>query len=339
MFLVLDLLKKLCLIDGISGDENAVRDFIINEIKDCCQYKVDNLGNIICFKKGEKTPDRKIMLDAHTDEVGLIISNITESGYLKFKTVGGIDTSAMLLRKVLINGKTNGVIGGKPFHLLDSDSRKKLPQKDSLYIDIGASNREEAEKLVSIGDSAVIVSDFEILGECVKSKALDDRIGCLVLIKLLKEYTKYDFYATFTAQEEVGLRGAKTAAFAIKPDFAIALDSTTAADIAGTPEENKVCTQSKGVVVSFMDNATVYDKGLYKAALNSGILCQPKTTVAGGNNAGSIHLSGEGVRTLALSAPCRYIHTANSIVNIKDIESMLALTEYMLENIANGNIK
>lgn len=336
---MLNLLKQLCLIDGISGDEGNVRDFIINEIKDFCQYKIDNLGNIICFKKGEKTPSRKIMLDAHTDEVGLIISSITKDGYLKFKTVGGIDTAALLLRRVLINGKVNGVIGGKPFHLLDADSRKKLPKKDDLYIDIGAKTRKEAEALVSLGDGAVMVSDFEILGECVKSKALDDRIGCAVLIKLLKEYNKYDFYVSFSVQEEVGLRGAKTAAFALKPDFAIALDSTTAADIAGTPTESKVCIQGKGVAVSFMDNVTVYDKELYNAAINSGILCQPKAAVAGGNNAGSIHLSGTGVRTLALSAPCRYIHSANSIVRISDIDSMYALSEYMLENIANENIK
>lgn len=336
---MLDILKKLCLIDGISGDEGAVRDFIIKEIKDYCEYKIDNLGNIICFKKGKKTPSRKIMLDAHTDEVGLIISSITEDGYLKFKTVGGIDTAALLLRRVLINGKVNGVIGSKPFHLLDADSRKKLPKKDDLYIDIGAKTRKEAEALVSLGDSAVMTSDFEILGECVKSKALDDRIGCAVLIKLLKEYNKYDFYVSFSVQEEVGLRGAKTATFAVKPDFAIALDSTTAADIAGTPAESKVCIQGKGVAVSFMDNATVYDKELYNAAINSGILCQPKAAVAGGNNAGGIHLSGTGVRTLALSAPCRYIHSANSIVRISDIDSMYALSEYMLENIANENIK
>lgn len=335
---MLDLLKSLCLIDGISGDEYAVRNFIINEIKDFCEFRVDNLGNVICFKKGKKAAAKKIMLDAHTDEVGLIITSVTDKGYLKFKTVGGINTSTLLFRKVVINGKTSGVIGGKPFHLL-GDDRKKAPKADSLYIDIGAQSREEALKLVSIGDSAVIPSEFEILGECVKSKALDDRIGCLVLIQLLKEYDQYDFYATFTVQEEVGLRGAKTAAFAVKPDVAIALDSTTAADIAGNSPDSFVCTQGKGAVVSFMDNATVYDKKLYQAALSSGILCQPKCAVTGGNNAGGIHLSGEGVRTLAISAPCRYIHSANSIVNVKDIESMLSLTRYMLENLANGNIE
>ncbi len=336
---MLDLLKRLCLVDGISGDEGKVREFIINEIKDFCEYKVDNLGNIICFKKGTNRPQKKVMIDAHTDEVGLIITSITESGFLKFATVGGIDTSALMFRKVKINGEIDGVISGKPYHLLNADSRKKLPKAESLYIDIGAKTKAEALEKVSLGDSAVMVSDFEILGECVKSKALDDRIGCLILIKLLKEFSEYDFYATFSTQEEIGLRGAKTAAFSVAPDFAIAIDSTTAADIAGTPEDQKVCIQGKGAVVSFMDKATLYDKALFSAAMNSGITCQPKAFVAGGNNAGSIHLSGSGVRTMAISAPCRYIHSSNSIVNIKDIESMMALTEYMLKNLAGGNTK
>ncbi len=336
---MLDLLKRLCLIDGISGDEGAVSDFIINEIKDFCEYHIDNLGNIICFKKGKNPTLKKVMIDAHTDEVGLIITSVTEKGYLKFSTVGGIDAAALMLRRVSIGGKKNGIIGCKPFHLLEGDSAKKLPKVQDLYIDIGAKTKEEALEKVCLGDSAVMVSDFEILGDAVKSKALDDRIGCLILIKLLKEFDEYDFYATFSTQEEVGLRGAKTAAFTIAPDFAIAIDSTTAADIAGTPEESRVCVQGKGAVVSFMDKSTVYDKELYKAAMNSGILCQPKTFVSGGNNAGAIHLSGNGIRTMAISAPCRYIHSANSIVKFADIESMLSLSKYMLRKLASGNIE
>lgn len=336
---MLDLLKRLCLIDGTSGDEGNVRDLIINEIKDFCEYRVDNLGNIICFKKGKFAATKKVMLDAHTDEVGLIITSITEKGYLKFNTVGGIDTAALLFRKVKINGKVNGVIGGKPFHILSADDRKKAPKTNDLYIDIGVKTREEALSLVNLGDSAIVQSDFEVLGECVKSKALDDRVGCLILIELLKNFDEYDFYATFTVQEEVGLRGAKTSTFSVAPDFAIAIDSTTAADIAGVSTESRVCVQGKGAVVSFMDKSTVYDKAMYNTAMNSGITCQPKAFVSGGNNAGAIHLSGNGVRTMAISAPCRYIHTSNSIVNVKDIESMLALCEYMLKKLASGNIE
>lgn len=216
-----DLLKHLCLLDSTSGDEDTVREFVISQIKGYCEYSVDNLGNIICFKKGIKRPLKKVMIDAHMDEVGLIITNITEKGYLKFTTIGGIDTAALMFRKVKINGEINGVISGKAFHLLTADERKKLPKDDSLYIDIGAKTKLEAERMVNLGDRAVIESDFEILGDCVKCKALDDRIGCFVLIELLKEDSEYDFYATFSVQEEIGLRGAKTATFAVAPDAAI----------------------------------------------------------------------------------------------------------------------
>ena len=336
---MVDLLKALCLIDGTSGDEDKVRQFIINEIKDFCEYKTDNLGNISCFKKGEKRPHKKVMIDAHIDEVGLIITSVSDNGFLKFVTVGGIDTAALMFRSVKINGEVKGVIGGKPYHLLDADSRKKLPKTDSLYIDIGAKDKAAALKRISLGDRAVIESDFEILGKNIKSKALDDRVGCAVLISLLKEQSEYDFYGVFSVQEEVGLRGAKTAAFSENPDAAIVLEATTAADIANTSPENQVCALGLGAAVSFMDKATVYDKEFYNCAINSGIPCQPKSAVAGGNNAGGIHLSGDGVRTIAISAPCRYIHTANSIVNLQDIENMLKLTKYMLENICGGNTK
>ena len=198
-----DLLKQLCLLDATSGDETTVREFIISKIKNNCKYRIDNLGNIICFKKGKKVPCKKVMLDAHIDEVGLIITAVTDNGYLKFSTVGGIDASALMFRKVKINGNLNGVISGKPYHLLKSDERKKLPALDNLYIDIGASCKADALEKISLGDRAVVQSEFEILGDCVKSKALDDRIGCAVLIELLKEDAEYDFYATFTVQEEV----------------------------------------------------------------------------------------------------------------------------------------
>lgn len=334
-----DLLKRLCLIDGTSGDEDSVREFVISQIKDYCEYKTDNLGNIICFKQGKKRPLKKVMVDAHLDEVGIIITSVTDNGFLKFSVVGGIDTTALMFRKVKICGKVNGVISGKPYHLLSGESRKKAPQTDSLYIDIGAKSKSEALELVNIGDRAVLTSDFEVLGNNVKSKALDDRIGCFLLISLLKEDSEYDFYATFTVQEEVGLRGAKTATYAVEPDAAIALEATTAADTPSSTDDKKVCCVGKGVAVSFMDKATVYDKEYYKAAIGSGIPCQPKAAVAGGNNSGSIHLSGKGVRTIALSAPCRYIHTSNSIASLTDIKNMLSLARYMLNGIAGGSIK
>lgn len=336
---MIDLIKNLCNIDSVSGDEGAVSNFIVSQIDGFCEWKKDALGNIIAFKKGKKQPLRRLMIDAHMDEVGLIITSVTADGFLKFKAVGGIDTSAIMFRQVTINGKVEGVISGKPIHLIDDAARKKLSEKDSLYIDIGVSSKEEALNVIKIGDCAVIKGDFELLGEKMVSKAFDDRVGCALLITMIQEESEYDFYASFSVQEELGLRGAKTAAYAINPESAIVLECTTAADIADVSEEKQVCKLGSGPAVSFMDGATVYDKTYYNAALKSGIICQPKSAVAGGNNSGAIHLSREGVRTIAISVPCRYIHSSSSVADINDVENSLKLCKYMLNGICGGEIK
>ena len=333
-----ELLKQLCMLDGTSGDESNVREFVISQIKEYCEYKVDNLGNIIAFKKGNKLPAKKVLIDAHLDEVGLIVTHIESNGFLRFKTVGGIDTAALMFRRVLINGKTLGVIGGKPVHLCEGDERKKLPDADSLYIDIGVTSDDEAKKFVLVGDCAVMCSDFAVTGDKVLTKALDDRVGCLVLIDLLKQDAEYDFYASFSVQEEVGLRGAGVVAFTVEPDAAIVIDGTTAADVADVAPSKQVCRQGAGAVVSFMDGATSYDREYYNAALNSGIPAQSKCAVAGGNNSGAIHLSRGGVRTVALSVPCRYIHTSGSVCDMCDIIAVRDLTRYMINQIASGNL-
>ncbi len=332
---MLELLKNLCSIDGTSGDEGAVRNFVISKIDGFCDWKTDNLGNIIAFKKGKKEAPFKLMIDAHTDEVGLIITSVTGGGFLKFKTVGGIETSSLMFRRVKINN-IYGVISGKPVHLVSDDERKKLPKADTLYIDIGASSKEEALKLVNPGDRAVVCGEFQTVGGKVVSKAIDDRVGCAVLIEMLRSDSEYDFYASFSVQEEVGLRGARTAAFQIDPKYAIILEGTTASDIAGVSDDNRVCNLGGGVAVSFMDGATVYDRALYNAALNSGIPCQPKRAVAGGNNSGAVHLSREGVRTIALSVPCRYIHSESSVADKNDIHALKELAEYMKNYILSG---
>ncbi len=333
---MLELLKSLTCLDGTSGDEDAVRDFIISKIDGNCEWKIDPLGNILAFKKGKKRAVRRLLIDAHTDEVGLIITSVTADGFLKFKMVGGIDTAVLLSRQVRIGGSINGVIGSKPIHLTSGDEGKKLPKADSLYIDIGAQSREEALEYVSVGDRAVMCGEYHESGELICSKALDDRIGCAILIKLLCEESEYDFSASFSVQEEIGLRGARTAAYTIDPEAAIMLEATTAADISGVPDERSVCRLGSGAAVSFMDNATVYDRKFYNAALNSGIKCQPKCAVAGGNNSGVVHLSRSGVRSLAISVPCRYIHSATCVCNRNDIENSYQLAKFMLCSICSG---
>lgn len=318
------MLKDLCMLNGTSGREEAVRNYIIEKIKDKCEYSVDALGSVIAFKKGRKAPDKKVLVAAHTDEVGFIITDITDDGYLRFAPVGGIDAAVVLGRRVDING-IKGVVGAKAVHLLSDDEKKNEPAFDKLAIDIGAADKAEAEKAVSLGDCAYFASDYCEFGDgFIKSKALDDRIGCMLMIELINSDLEYDTYFCFNVQEEVGLRGSGCSAYAVKPDVAVILESTTAADIDGVTGGDKCCVLGKGPVVSFMDGRTIYDKQIFdlafEVAKENNIKIQTKTKIAGGNDAGAIQKSGAGCRVAAVSLPCRYIHSGSSVVKIGDIE-------------------
>lgn len=314
------MLKDLCLLNGTSGREEAVRNYIIEKIKDKCEYSVDALGSVIAFKKGRKAPDKKVLVAAHTDEVGFIVTDITDDGYLRFAPVGGIDAAVVLGRRVDING-IKGVVGAKAVHLLSDDEKKNEPAFDKLAIDIGAADKAEAEKAVSLGDCAYFASDYCEFGDgFIKSKALDDRIGCMLMIELINSDSEYDTYFCFNVQEEVGLRGSGCSAYAVKPDVAVILESTTAADIDGVTGGDKCCVLGKGPVVSFMDGRTIYDKQIFdlafEVAKENNIKIQTKTKIAGGNDAGTIQKSGAGCRVAAVSLPCRYIHSGSSVVKV-----------------------
>lgn len=337
-----NLLKALCNIDAPSGNEENLRQFILKEIADYCDAKVDKMGNIIAFKKGKNTPKYKVMLDAHLDEVGVIVTNISESGMLQFETIGGIETETLLSKRVRF-GNTLGVIGSKPIHQSSADERKTLPKADSLYIDIGATEKQDALKYISLGDIGTFASEWaDLEGGLVRSKALDDRVGCATLISLLKNDAEYDFYATFTVGEEVGLRGAKTATFTVEPDFAIALEATSAADLHGSENSNTVCEVGKGIAISFMDRATLYDRKLFdfalKTAKENNISAQIKHAVTGGNNSGAIHLTKGGVKTITLSLPARYIHSPSSVGSLNDFEAMQNLAALLLNKLAAGEL-
>lgn len=334
-------LKVLCELNAPSGHEDAVRDYIIEQIKDKAEVKVDALGNVIAFVKGKNRAKCKIMVDAHMDEVGFIVTYITADGMLKFTTVGGINTAVMLARKVkFLNGVT-GVISSKPVHMLSSAEKEKMPDEEALYIDIGADSKQEAESLVSVGDCAVFSEPFTKMGDLILSKAIDDRAGCQVLLDIINSEPEYDFYASFSVNEEVGA-GARAVAFTIDPDFAIVVESTTAADIAGVPDDKKVCYVGEGAVLSFMDRGTLYDKCLFDKSLalakEKGIKAQVKSFVAGGNNAAGIHQSRGGIRTVAVSVPCRYIHSASSVASVEDIKSVRDLTYQLINKMASGEI-
>ncbi len=335
-----ELLRRLCEARGVSGAEDEVREILKKEAEPyAASLFVDPLGNLIVEKRGANRPAVKLMLDAHMDEVGMIVTHITEDGLLRFTPVGGIDRRVLGGRQVLVDGRIPGVIGVKPTHLLEPGERDRAPKAEDLAIDIGAKDRAEAEAAVTPGDPATFLSPFAF-GETVKSKALDDRAGCALLVELLRQELPYDMTFVFSVQEEVGLRGAKTAAYTVAPDAAIVLESTTAADVAGVGAEKQVCRLGKGPVVSFMDRRTLYDRAYcqlaFRLARELGVPAQAKEAVAGGNNAGAVHQSRGGVRTLALSLPCRYLHAPAGVIARSDYEAMLRLLPQVAAAIAGG---
>lgn len=331
-----ELLKKLCELDGVSGNEKTVRDFICSYIDGKCEYTVDRLGSIIAFKKGRKTPDKKLLISAHMDEVGFIVTYISDEGAIKIAEVGGIDPRVVYGKRVRVgDNRILGVIGGKAIHNLTSDERGKVSEISQMFVDIGT-DAESVKKCVSIGDTVVFDSQYLTFGNrFIKSKAIDDRAGCAIMMKLIDEGLEYDTYFTFVVQEEVGLRGAKAASFAVAPDMAVVLEATTASDIPSSSGEKRVCEVNKGPVISYMDRHTIYDRELYKLAFSAAeelnIPCQTKTVVAGGNDAGAISTARGGVRTIAISLPCRYLHSPSCVISENDLGNTYTLTKKLLE--------
>lgn len=337
---MLKTIKELSLLDGVSCREHAVRDYIINEIKPYADsIETDPLGNLIVFKKGAKTPKNKVMLDAHMDEVGMMITHINSDGTLDFECVGGIDKRVMLGKPVTVGEKKiNGVIGVKAVHMVSAFEKLNMPS--TMYIDIGADTKEDAEKVVSLGDYACFNSEFVEYGDgFIKGKALDDRAGCAILIDMIKSDLPYDMYFNFAAGEEVGFGIAATAFYRVQPDYAIVVETTTAADLADVPENKKVCSLGDGGVISFMDRRTIYPKDLFDKAFElaekHGIKAQVKSMVAGGNNAGVIHKTAGGVKTITVSLPCRYLHSPSCVLKVEDITESARLIRVLAEELAN----
>ena len=333
------LLRELCELDGVSGSEKVVRDYIIDKIKPYAdEIQIDSIGNLIAKRNGISNK-KTVMLDAHTDEVGLIISGITEKGFLEFKTVGGIDTRVMISKRVRVGKyKIPGVIGMKAIHLLEKSERTEVPKVKSLYIDIGATSKEEAEKYVELGDYAAFATDYEELSDnIIKAKALDDRAGCSVLIELIKEKPLYDTYFCFSAQEETSLRGAKIAVNRIKPDIGLVIEATTCSDVAPSEEKDYVIRQGGGAAVSFADGTTIANEKFYKKLLSvakeENIKAQTKAAIAGGNDAGAIHIAQGGIKCATVSVPCRYIHSPAGIASKADINAVKELAGAFLRRI------
>lgn len=334
---MIETLKTLCMLSGVSGAEDEVRDYILERAMPFAdEVLTDAMGNLMVFKKGSVHPDQRIMLCAHMDEVGLIITRVEDDGYLRFQFVGGVDRRVVLGKHVYIGkDRVHGVIGMKAYHLVSKEEEKNVPKADALYIDIGAKSGEEARKLVELGDRGVFEDSVVAFGEgYLKAKAIDDRSGCAVMLKLLEEELPCDTWFAFTVQEEVGTRGAHGAAFRLRPDIALVLEGTTAADLPYVEDGKQICRLGKGPVLTFMDRGTIYDRELrallVRLAEENGIVWQTKEQIAGGTDGSAIQRSREGVRTAIIATAVRNIHSPVSVAHTGDMENVLVLARLFL---------
>ena len=333
-------LKELCTAFGPSGNEDEVRDLIIKKTeKYADSITEDKVGNLIVFKKGKKRRDKKVMYSSHMDEVGFMIRHFGEDGYLYFGAIGGISRAVAGGRRLVIgDNRLPGIISAKAIHLQKQSERGVCIPIEEMYINIGCDTDKQAKEYVSLGDTAVFEPNYEDFGDgLVKSKALDDRAGCTVLIDMIKSGPEYDTWFAFTCCEEIGTRGAAVASHETDADVVITVEATTAADIGGVPKEKQCCAIREGAVISHMDNGTIYDKGLFalsqKIAKENGIKYQIKNLVAGGNDSSAFQKGADGARVLAVSLPARYIHTACSVIAKEDLFSVRDLAVKLNENI------
>lgn len=342
------LLSSLCNAFGPSGCEDNVAFLINKNINGLCDsVKTDKLGNVIAVYKGTGTSGRRLMISAHMDEVGFMVTHIDDDGYIYFCPVGGIDPRVICGRRVTFGNETKkitGIVASKAIHQLSDSERREATPTDKMYADIGAVNKEETEKYVIPGDFGTFDSDFVLYGEkMMRAKALDDRFGCGVMIEVLRKLNEeayrpeFDLYCAFTTREEVGRAGAVTAAYSVSPDIAIILEATAVADTADIPKNSAVADTGEGPVLTLIDNGTIYDRGLIDFALETAgkhhIKCQIKRFISGSNDAAHIQRSGAGVRVCALSAPCRYTHTPSTAVSTDDYFSAIDLIYNMVRDI------
>lgn len=337
------LLKEICEIAGAPGFEKRVRDLVVDLVTPLAdEVKVDNLGNVIAIKKGKRNPDQKrVMVAAHMDEIGFIVTHIDDNGFLRFHTLGGFDPKTLTAQRVIVHGKKDlvGVMGSKPIHVMSPEERTKLPKTTDFFIDLGMT-KSEVEKVISIGDPVTRDRELIDMGDCVNCKSIDNRVAVFILIETLKqlENPAYDVYATFTVQEEVGIRGANVAAHGINPDFGIALDTTIAFDVPGAQAHEKVTELGKGTAVKIMDASTICDyrmvEFMKETAEKEAISWQPEILTAGGTDTAGVQRMGkQGAIAGAISIPTRHLHQVIEMAHKQDIADSISLLTACLEQV------
>lgn len=332
------ILKEYTDAFGVSGCEKEIRELIAAKLENIEDKKVDRLGSLIVHKNGK---GKRVLLAAHMDEVGFIVTNIKDDGRIKFAPMG-IDPRILVSKRVIFGRtKTLGVIGAKPIHIQSADERSTPISVKDMFIDIGATSKEEAKKHVKVGDYATFESEYVDMGRYIKAKALDDRVGCAVITEALKEDFNLDLYGAFTVQEEVGLRGAGAVAFAVEPEIAIIIEGTTCADIS-KDEKDYVTTPGMGPAISLMDRTSSSNgrflRRIVEVAEKNNIPYQYRRGTFGGNDAGKIHRAKEGCITATISVPTRYIHSPISMINKEDYDNVVKLVKLVLKSLEEGEI-
>lgn len=342
----LDLLKRLTEAPGIPGYEDRIRAIVIPELRAVCdELTVDALGNVIAIKRGQAEAGqdrRKVMLAAHMDEIGFMVSHISDQGFLRLQPLGGFDPRALFQQRVLVHPQEGDSLRGvlapaaKPAHLLDEADRGKAPKLAELYVDLALPG-ERVKDLVQLGDMVTLDRTTEEIGECVVGKAFDDRLSVFIMIEALRALrsSACDIYAVATTQEEVGLRGAITSAYAIAPDLSIALDVTLAVDLPGAAEQDRVTCLGDGTAIKLMDSSTISNPKLVRffrqTAEREGIPYQLEILPRGGTDAGAMQRARAGSAAITLSTPTRYVHTVNEMANSGDIQAGIDLLARVLE--------
>lgn len=329
-----DLLKTICTTPGAPGFEQKVRELVLKEIKELAdEVEIDNMGNVYAIKRGKS--DKRVMVGAHMDEIGFIVTHIDDNGFIRFHTLGGFDPKTLTAQRVIVHGKKDivGVMASKPIHVMTAEERNKIAKIKDYFIDTGLTG-EEVKELVSIGDPITREREFIEMGNCVNGKSLDNRLAVFILIETLRNLKgkeiPHDLYGVFTVQEEVGIRGANVSAMRINPDFGFGLDTTIAFDLPGAAEHEKITKLGEGTAIKIMDASTICDYRMVaymkKTADKHGIKWQPEILTAGGTDTAGIQRMTEGGSIAgAVSIPTRHLHQVIEMANKDDIQGSIDL--------------
>lgn len=336
-----DFLAEVCEVAGTSGFEQRVREIVLREVTPLVdEVRVDNMGNVIALKKG-KDNSKKVMIGAHMDEIGFIVTHIDNNGFLRFHTLGGFDPKTLTAQRVIVHGKKDlvGVMGSKPIHVMSAEERNKVPQTTDYFIDLGMP-KKEVEKYISIGDPVTRERQLIEMGNCVNCKSIDNRVAVFILIEMFKKLKNpaYDVYGVFTVQEEVGIRGASVSAQEIQPDFGFGLDTTIAFDVPGAADHEKVTCLGEGVAIKIMDASTICDYRMVNfmkdVAKKHKIKWQPEILTAGGTDTKAIQqMTAGGSIAGAISIPTRHIHQVIEMANKEDIKHSIELLTDCLQEL------